>query len=159
MKVMPGILAAFCIHMQLYLPSITECFILHQNNAASSDTHFSPWFKGSSFANLWNRVKSCFLISRLREWESPFAVSMENFHTLIIPPLPKRIKVLMILNQSDHINISKNSMPSAKKKEKKRTRNTCWHLLSKLLLCSLSFSSQTIHKSAPEALWSECSHR
>lgn len=112
---MPGILAAFCIHMQLYLPSITECFILHQNNAASSDTHFSPWFKGSSFANLWNRVKSCFLISGLAEWESRFAVAMENFHTLIIPIFPKRIKVLMILNQSVHIKISKKK----KKKNKK----------------------------------------
>lgn len=123
---MPGILGAFCIHMQPYLPSISECFIPHQNNAASSETHFLPWFKGSSFANLWNRVKSCLLISGLAEWESRFTVAMENFHTLIIPHFPKRIKVLMILNQSNHNDqsIYKTRCPLQKKNKKRECADT-----------------------------------
>lgn len=100
--------------------------ILQLNNVASSETHYFPWFKGRSFANLLCSVKSWFLISWLAEWESVYCChgklccahwSSRHFKRGLCCS-----KVLTMLNQSNHCDQTFiNWIPRVKKE----TRNKC----------------------------------
>lgn len=52
--------------------------ILQRSNVASGETHYFPWFKDGSLANLLCGVKSWFWLAWLAEWISWFTVAMES---------------------------------------------------------------------------------